>query len=83
MRPNSVPEWLDMDVGSLAADENTDDWNQSQQNKTDSRVRRMMETENKTWLYLLEARNVDVEDEVIIIRAPCSTLDMITCHLPA
>lgn len=32
---------------------------------------------------LLEAGNVDVEDEVVIVGASCPALDMIACHLPA
>lgn len=37
----------------------------------------------KTQRDLLEARNMDIQDEVVIIWASCSTLDMITRHLPA
>lgn len=37
----------------------------------------------KTQRDLLEARNMDIQDEVVIIWASCSALDMITCHLPA
>lgn len=31
----------------------------------------------------LETRDVDVEDEVVVVGASRSTLDVITCHLPA
>lgn len=37
----------------------------------------------KKRLHSLEAGNVDVEDEVVVIGASCATLDVIACHLPA
>lgn len=40
---------------------------------------------NVTWSRInsLETGDVDVEDEVVVVGASCSALDVITCHLPA
>lgn len=80
MRPNSAPDWLDMEVGSLMARYRVELMNA----KKGLSISVMRLTEDWEIQHdLLEAGNMDVQNEVVIVWASCSTLDMITCHLPA
>lgn len=79
MRPNSAPEGLDTDVGSLKGQHRKIGLGLSEGRRSVAAV--------TVWriigLHSLEARNVNIEDEVIIIWASSATLYIITCHLPA
>lgn len=84
IRPNSLPVIPEREAGTLPqkhTQRQRFSWHTHNISLSFLNIR--LTASEKTQSFLLEAGHMQAEDEIVVIRAACSTANVITCYLPS